>query len=847
MPNNQRYLARPRINRLLERAVQWPIVTVVAGAGYGKTQGVYEFLHTFKSRTVWLQLSERDNLASRFWETFIQAVTFLDAAIADRLRETGFPETEGHFDRYLSIPRQRVEPERKYVFVFDDFHLLWEKTVLRFIEHSISTPFSNISSILISRTTPDLDLEGFRERDLLAQIDEQDLRFNLGEIMAYYQMEHISLSPDAADELYQKTEGWAFAIHLAGVALKTGGMGYAWSSVQFNSFNLLEHTLFSGLSPELQRYLIKLSLIEHWPREILQALASRPELVEDLEGIGSFIRFDVYQQRYRIHHLFLEYLREKQEILSEEEKREVYGIAADWCLKNNLKLDAVSYYERTGNYQAIFDIAFSFPQVIPNDVAAFFMEILERAPAALYETTDAHIVSIKLLINLGRFEEAATRLERIRAQFEPLPPSEFREHILCGYYLLRGFWGLLTCIYTKQYTFARYFKTALTCYGGGLQQYVLKGSIQIASLGSHSCRVSGPEQGEMERYLAEITEAVPAIAQALGGCTYGMDDLARAELAYFKADLVHAEQYALEAIRKARESHQYEIENRGLFYLIRIGLAQGNHSWIQGRLQELQAQLTETVFINRQVLYEMVTGWFYVQIRQPGYVASWLKSDFEESDLNTLMHGLDVLVKLKYQVLEKRYAPALAFLESQKQGSGIWLFLFGKIACTICEAVCLYHSGETAAALRALEAAYGLAASNGLDMPFIELGKEMRALTTAALKDKTCTIPVAWLEKIRGSSATYAQKLHRLIKIYEAPLSEQEASQLSLSSREREILISLSQGLTREEMAQAAGLSINTVKSVIKSIYNKLGALNQADAIRIATSRGLLAGPGHGA
>jgi LuxR family maltose regulon positive regulatory protein len=55
-----------------------------------------------------------------------------------------------------------------------------------------------------------------------------------------------------------------------------------------------------------------------------------------------------------------------------------------------------------------------------------------------------------------------------------------------------------------------------------------------------------------------------------------------------------------------------------------------------------------------------------------------------------------------------------------------------------------------------------------------------------------------------------------------------------------EILTGLSQGLTREELAENGDISINTVKSVIKNVYNKLGAVNRADAVRIATTIGIL-------
>ena len=61
-----------------------------------------------------------------------------------------------------------------------------------------------------------------------------------------------------------------------------------------------------------------------------------------------------------------------------------------------------------------------------------------------------------------------------------------------------------------------------------------------------------------------------------------------------------------------------------------------------------------------------------------------------------------------------------------------------------------------------------------------------------------------------------------------------------LSFREKEILRDLYQGLSRPEIASSKNISINAVKLMINSIYEKLNAKNIADAIRIAVSRKLV-------
>ncbi|GHV87538.1 hypothetical protein AGMMS50255_8340 [Spirochaetia bacterium] len=101
-------------------------------------------------------------------------------------------------------------------------------------------------------------------------------------------------------------------------------------------------------------------------------------------------------------------------------------------------------------------------------------------------------------------------------------------------------------------------------------------------------------------------------------------------------------------------------------------------------------------------------------------------------------------------------------------------------------------------------------------------------------------LPVSWLEECRRNAAAYAKKLYAAAELFGGPAAENTGSKrtaaipAALSRRERAVLSHLSQGFTREEIAAAQGLSINTIKSTIRSIYNKLGALNQADAIRVA-------------
>jgi len=123
-------------------------------------------------------------------------------------------------------------------------------------------------------------------------------------------------------------------------------------------------------------------------------------------------------------------------------------------------------------------------------------------------------------------------------------------------------------------------------------------------------------------------------------------------------------------------------------------------------------------------------------------------------------------------------------------------------------------------------------------MPFIEMGKDMRTLASAFLKEGGGAIPESWLEEINRKSASYAKRKAHVISEY------MQANRITdtpaITPRETDILGDLSHGLSRTEIASSRNLSINTVKMVINSLYFKLGAENLADVIRIATKRKMI-------
>ncbi|MDR0589052.1 MAG: LuxR C-terminal-related transcriptional regulator, partial [Spirochaetaceae bacterium] len=642
--------------------------------------------------------------------------------------------------------------------------------------------------------------------------------------------------------IYHDTEGWAFAIHLAGLSLKNAPSGavYVNQALRSNIFKLIDSQIMAPLPLPVQRFLIKLSLIEHLGLDLLEDLAEDSSVMERLNDLDSFIRFDAYLNAYHIHHLFLDYLKGRQDELTEYDKKDLWHKTAAWCAANNRKMDAINYYEKAEDYERLLGVVATMPTVLPNRTARMLLDIMDRAPEEIYDQiAHAHVQRTGLYLVLEMFDKCREELFKVIAELEAGPITPTAARTLTGCYNLLGFVGMTTCSYTRDYDYVHYFEKARYYYD--LNKFETRPPMSVIGLSSYLCRVNSEEAGEMEKYIGAISAMVPYTSVTFGGSALGMDDLCRGELAFFRGDLAGAEQFVLRAIKSARQGDQYEIENRGLFYLVRIRMAQGNYPAIKELFKQAEALFEQEHYPTRFVTYDILAGWCYAHVGQPDKLAPWLKNAFEESDLSSTTFGLEILVKAKYHFAERRYPAVLAVLENWKARNSPWAFVLGKIEMKALEAVNRYQLRDKEGAFAVLAEACRLALPNDISMPFTELGKDMRALADAALKDNAPGFSWSWLERVRLDAAGYAKKFFAVTEHYRTASPRHGDGQgLNLSRREQEVLTGLSQGMTQEEIAGQSSLSVNTVKSIIRSIYIKLGAINKADAVRIAVSRGLV-------
>jgi LuxR family maltose regulon positive regulatory protein len=156
------------------------------------------------------------------------------------------------------------------------------------------------------------------------------------------------------------------------------------------------------------------------------------------------------------------------------------------------------------------------------------------------------------------------------------------------------------------------------------------------------------------------------------------------------------------------------------------------------------------------------------------------------------------------------------------------------IEMSVLQAVAFQAQGQEEQALAALKRALAIGEPQGYVRTFIDEGPQMGQLLRRAV--------------VQGISVDYAGRL--LSTLEEEATRATTPSAVSdgarppqveaLSPRETEVLRLLTTHLSHVEMAEELVVSVNTVRSHVKSIYGKLGVHSRMEAVGRARGLGLL-------
>ena len=154
------------------------------------------------------------------------------------------------------------------------------------------------------------------------------------------------------------------------------------------------------------------------------------------------------------------------------------------------------------------------------------------------------------------------------------------------------------------------------------------------------------------------------------------------------------------------------------------------------------------------------------------------------------------------------------------------------LAALVVRALVFDARQDRPAALADLAAALEIASPEGYVRTFIDAGPAMQALLSdlAPRSREAAQLLKAFDARDEDAGSGVASSGRPEVAALPEPLSD----------REQEVLALMAQGFTNQEIANRLVLSVNTVKTHAKNIYEKLGVRNRAEATLRATELHLL-------
>ena len=315
------------------------LTVVVGSAGAGKSVLLSSWAAVRPPDTTsWLSCDNADANPVRFWTGFIQAPQGLAPGFgtdaADLLAMDGVMSA----DVTASIANDAAKLPAGSAIVVDDFHAAAAGVRGAMTDLVERWPAETTQLVLASRIDPPLRLHRLRMSGELCELRDRDLYFSLaesGRLLANFGVEVA-----AADLalLHQRTEGWAAALQMAALSLRgTPDPARAARALEVRSHAIAEYFISEVLDqqpPEIAQFMLDTSILDELAADACSAVTERPDAAALLRRINLanlfLVVLDDEQVSFRYHHLVRRALHAELRARDRAREQALQMRAAEW-------------------------------------------------------------------------------------------------------------------------------------------------------------------------------------------------------------------------------------------------------------------------------------------------------------------------------------------------------------------------------------------------------------------------------------------------------------------------------------------------------------------------------------
>jgi LuxR family transcriptional regulator, maltose regulon positive regulatory protein len=886
-----RVLARERLNGLLDCALAHRITIVSAPAGWGKTVACALWARSRRGRgqpVAWLNLDRSDNDPARF-ASFAAA-----ALLREQGGEPGPPSgvrgraSHGSPGALSGVapppgrtpPTGQNEPEdfalwlaeiaegfaSQVTLVLDGVHEIAHGDAARTLAVLCGHAPPALRLVLVGRHVPQLRLARLRLSGELVSIDAADLACTPDELSRYFGIAGVSLDPATRDELLRHTEGWIAGVRMAaarGGALVRAGYAADAPGTDPVASNYLNNEVLARHDPQTRLFLLRTSVVEHLTAGLADQLAGTGDggrYLDRLVRENSFVlAVDGRRNWYRYHPQFRELLLAELRRGFPHEVPVLFKRAARWYVANGMPADALRSAIAAQDWDHAADVlttcdidillsrgAWELDQelgLIPSYMVINNAAIATACAATRLwsddpESARPHLENAENALageapNKRRIIElklAALRL--IGAQPWDLTPhllasAEKRAQSLGAEVTgpARGAAGLLffalgtTYLRRSQVSESRHALLMAERQLAGGDQRALRGRARAwrAVVDAWHGNLTAAERTAMELAGSDIAPISPAIRH--------VTDLALA--------VVNLQRHELTAVHRLLDGINYRkhlpvpgeplLSSSAEPVRIRTLIAQGNIMAARARLTVLNEKYSR---VNPAIAGLISNYEREIALRTGDIEAS--RAYLEQVSAHHVSVPGERVMRGRLLLAATDPDGALEIVTPILHATVNDITLHYKVASALVAAVANYRLGWRQQAAELLEQAIVLAEPEGAFLVFVAGGPAVRSALRVLLSPASRGTPFA-----RKLMAHFETQLPVRLRAVEEPVPLLTGSELA-------VVRSLAVHRTNREIGDALFLSVNTVKTHLRSAYGKLGAKSRQEALERARRSGLI-------
>jgi LuxR family maltose regulon positive regulatory protein len=337
-------VTRPALYDRLTAGAGKQLTVVVGSAGAGKSVLLSSWAAARPPDTTsWLSCDSADANPVRFWAGFIQAPQALAPGFgtdaADLLAMDGVMSA----DVTASIVNDAAKLPTGSAIVVDDFHTASASVGRAMTDLVERWPAETTQLVLASRIDPPLRLHRLRMSGELCELRDSELYFSLAESGSLLANFGVQVAPADLALLHQRTEGWAAALQMAALSLRgTTDPVRAARALEVRSHAIVEYFISEVIDQqpaEIAQFMLDTSVLDELTADACAAVTERPDAAATLHKIDAanlfLVALDNEQTSFRYHHLV-------RRALHAELK------ARDWARERALQMRAAEWFEGTG-------------------------------------------------------------------------------------------------------------------------------------------------------------------------------------------------------------------------------------------------------------------------------------------------------------------------------------------------------------------------------------------------------------------------------------------------------------------------------------------------------------------